>query len=114
MTGIDPIKYELFFERFISKIRAKKQVVDGITYLDGSLMCDIDLDICYYKRPQVLKFLEEKFKGRTAKILTLNTLSGKLLMKECGKVIYDKNETEMNMVSGLIPKVFGKVSDIEP
>ena len=113
VTGIDPIKYELFFERFISKIRAKKQVVDGITYLDGSLMCDIDLDICYYKRPQVLQFLEDKFKGRTAKILTLNTLSGKLLMKECGKVIYDKNETEMNMVSGLIPKVFGKVSDIE-
>jgi DNA polymerase-3 subunit alpha len=113
VTGIDPIRHELFFERFISKIRAKKKVVDGITYLDGSLMCDVDLDICYYKRSAVLEFLESKFKGRTAKILTLNTLSGKLLMKECGKVVYDKNETEMNMVSSMIPKVFGKVSDIE-
>jgi DNA polymerase-3 subunit alpha len=113
VTQIDPIKYGLYFERFISKIRAKKQVVDGVTYLDGNLMCDVDLDICYYSRPKVLKYLEEKFKGKTSKILTLNTLSGKLLIKECGKVVGEKTEMEMNSVSGLIPKVFGKVQDIE-
>lgn len=113
VTKIDPIKYDLYFERFISKIRAKKRVVNGITYLDGALMCDVDLDICYYKRPQVLKYLEEKFKGRTSKVLTLNTLSGKLLMKECGKVVAEKEESEMNEVSGFIPKVFGQVKDIE-
>lgn len=113
VTGIDPIKHELFFERFISKTRAKKKVVNGVTYLDGSLMCDVDLDICYYKRQAVLDFLENKFKNRTAKILTLNTLSGKLLIKECGKVVYEKSETEMNTVSSMIPKVFGKVHDIE-
>ena len=45
VTGIDPIEHDLYFERFISKIRAKKKEVDGITYLDGSLMCDVDLDI---------------------------------------------------------------------
>lgn len=54
VTRIDPVKYDLYFERFISKIRAKKQVVDGVTYLDGSLMCDVDLDICYYNRQKVL------------------------------------------------------------
>ena len=59
------------------------------------------------------RLLEEKFTGRTAKILTLNTLSGKLLMKECGKIVAAKNETEMNQVSGFIPKVFGQVADIE-
>ena len=75
VTGIDPIEHDLFFERFISKIRAKKQVVDGVTYLDGSLMCDVDLDICYYNRGKVIKFLEEKFEGSTSKILPLNTLS---------------------------------------
>ena len=82
VTRIDPVKYNLYFERFISKIRAKKQVIDGITYLDGSLMCDVDLDICYYNRHKVLEYLENKFKGKTSKILTLNSLSGKLLIKE--------------------------------
>ena len=32
VTKIDPVKHDLFFERFVSKIRAKKKVVDGITY----------------------------------------------------------------------------------
>jgi DNA polymerase-3 subunit alpha len=113
VTKVDPIKYELFFERFISKIRAKKQVVDGITYLDGSLMCDVDIDICYYNRSKVIKFLEQLFSGRTAKILTLTTLSGKLLIKECGKIIDEKPESEMNDISSLIPKTFGQVMDLK-
>ena len=113
VTQVDPIRYDLFFERFISKIRAKKQVVDGITYLDGSLMCDVDIDICYYNRYNVIKFLEQLFEGRTSKILTLTTLSGKLLIKECGKIIEEKPETEMNEVSSLIPKVFGQVQDLK-
>ena len=112
VTRIDPVKYELYFERFISKIRAKKQVVNGITYLDGSLMCDVDLDICYYNRHKVLEYLENKFKGKTSKILTLNTLSGKLLIKECGKIIGEKTEEEMTNISSLIPKVYGQVKDI--
>ena len=62
VTRIDPIKYNLFFERFISKTRAKKQVIDGVTYLDGELMCDVDVDVCYYKRQEVLEYLENKFK----------------------------------------------------
>jgi DNA polymerase-3 subunit alpha len=113
VTGIDPIKYGLYFERFISKIRAKKQVVDGVTYLDGSLMCDIDLDICYYNRGEVIKFLEDKFEGRTSKIITLNTLSTKLLMKECGKIVAGKSEESMNKVSAMIPKVFGQVKELK-
>ena len=112
VTRIDPVKYDLYFERFISKIRAKKQVVDGVTYLDGSLMCDVDLDICYYNRSKVLNYLETKFLGKTSKILTLNTLSGKLLMKECGKIIGEKTDQEMTEVSTLIPKIFGQVKDI--
>lgn len=113
VTKVDPIKYELFFERFISKIRAKKQVVDGITYLDGSLMCDVDIDICYYNRHKVIKYLDQLFAGRTSKILTLTTLSGKLLIKECGKIIDEKPESEMNEVSSLIPKTFGQVMDLK-
>jgi len=112
VTKIDPIKHNLYFERFISKIRAKKQVVNGITYLDGSLMCDVDLDICYYNRHKVIDFLNEIFPNRISKILTFNTLSGKLLIKECGKIVDEKSETEMTGVSSLIPKIFGQVKDI--
>ena len=112
ITQIDPVKYDLFFERFVSKARAKKTIVDGVTYLDGSLMCDVDVDVCYYRRQEVLKYLKEEFSGNTSKILTLNTLSGKLVMKECGKVAGGKEESEMNGVSALIPKVFGQVKDI--
>jgi DNA polymerase III subunit alpha len=113
VTKIDPIKYGLYFERFVSKIRAKKTVVDGITYLDGSLMCDVDLDICYYRRPEVLKYIEEKFKGKTCKILTFNTLSSKLLIKEIGKIVGMKSEDEMNGVTSMIPKLHGQVQDLE-
>ena len=81
------------------KIRAKKTVIDGVTYLDGSLMCDIDMDVCYYRRKEVLRYLDEEFEGKTAKIRTLNTLSGKLVIKECGKTVEDKSETEMNHIS---------------
>jgi len=113
VTKIDPIKYGLFFERFISKTRSKKQTVDGIDYIDGSLAPDVDIDICYYNRYKVIEFLEQLFSGRTSKILTLTTLSGKLLIKECGKIIDEKSETEMNEVSSLIPKTFGQVMDLK-
>lgn len=113
ITNIDPIKHDLYFERFISKIRAKKKVVDGITYLDGSLMCDIDNDIDYYRRDDVIKYVEEKYKGKTSKILTLNSLSGRLLIKECGKTVADKYDSEMTEVSEMIPKISGFVTDIE-
>jgi DNA polymerase-3 subunit alpha len=113
VTRVDPIKYDLFFERFISKIRAKKQIVDGITYLDGSLMCDVDIDICYYNRQRVIKFLDESFLGKTSKILTLTTLSGKILIKECGKIIDERPESEMNEITSLIPKTFGQIKDLK-
>jgi len=113
VTKIDPLKHGLYFERFVSKIRAKKVVIDGITYLDGSLMCDVDLDICYYRRSEVLKYIEEKFKGKTSKILTFNTLSSKLLIKEMGKIVGMKPEEEMSSVTSMIPKNHGQVEDID-
>ena len=57
--------------------------------------------------------LEEKFKGKTSKILTLNTLSSKLCIKESGKVVAEKQESEMNDVSSYIPKLFGQVKSLE-
>lgn len=112
VTDIDPVKYELFFERFVSKSRAKKTEKDGVIYLDGSLLADIDNDIAYEHRQKVIDYIEKKNPNRTAKILTLNTLSSKLCIKECGKIVGDFSEKEVNLVSDFINKKFGKVESI--
>ena len=113
VTNIDPIKYELFFERFVSKSRARKIEHEGQIFLDGSLLADIDNDISYDRRIEVIKYIEDKFEGKTSKILTLNTLSSKLCMKECGKIIDELSEMEVNQISDTIPKHFGKVAKLD-
>jgi DNA polymerase-3 subunit alpha len=113
VTNIDPIKYNLFFERFVSKSRAQKTIVDDITYLDGSLLADVDNDISYDRRSEVIKYIENKHKGKTCKILTLNTLSSKLCVKECGKIVGGMSEEEVNEISSSIPKQFGKVFKLQ-
>jgi len=112
VTKVDPIKYDLFFERFVSKSRARKIEKDGVTYLDGSLLADVDNDIAYEHRQRVINYIEDKHPSRTANILTLNTLSGKLCIKECGKIVGEYTEQEVNDVSGYIPKKFGKVAPL--
>lgn len=113
VTKIDPIKYGLFFERFVSKSRAKKTEKDGVTYLDGSLLADVDNDIAYEHRDKVIEYIEKKYPGRTAKILTLNTLSSKLCIRECGKIVGNYTEMDINVVTAHIPKTFGKVASIK-
>ena len=112
VTKVDPIKYNLFFERFVSESRAKKTELDGVTYLDGSLLADIDNDISYESRNKVIAYIDKKYPGRTAKILTLNTLSSKLCIRECGKIVGGYSEIDINSITALIPKNFGKVSSI--
>jgi len=113
VTNIDPIKYELFFERFVSKSRARKIEHEGEVFLDGSLLADIDNDISYDRRAEVIKYIEDKYEGRTSKILTLNTLSSKLCMKECGKIVEELSEMDVNQISDTIPKHFGKVAKLD-
>lgn len=113
VTKIDPVKYELFFERFVSQSRARQIEHKGVTYLDGSLLADVDNDIAYEHRQRVVQYIESRYPNRTAKILTLNTLSGKLCIKECGKLVGDLSEQDVNVVSDYIPKVFGKVMRLE-
>ncbi len=110
VTNIDPVKYDLFFERFVSKSRAKKIEKNGITYLDGSLLADVDNDIAYEHRQKVIDYIERKNPSRTCKILTLNRLSSKLCIKECGKIVSELSEKDVNLVSDFIPKKFGKVA----
>lgn len=113
VTKVDPIKYGLFFERFVSKSRAKKIIEDDITYLEGSLLPDVDNDISYDRRSEVIQYIERKHSGKTAKILTLNTLSSKLCIKECGKIVGEYSESDVNEVSDNIPKIFGRVFPLQ-
>jgi DNA polymerase III subunit alpha len=113
VTKIDPIRYELYFERFVSRARAKKTVVDGVTYLDGSLMCDVDIDIDYYRRPEVIEYVSNKYKGRVCHILNVNTLTSKILIKECGKIVAAKSDQEMTKISSFIESKFGTVDSLE-
>ena len=112
VTKVDPIKYGLFFERFVSKSRARKIVHENVTYLDGSLLADVDNDISYERRKEVINYIETKYKGKTCKILTMNTLSAKLCIKECGKIVAELDESKVNQISDLIPKKFGKVAPL--
>ena len=113
VTQIDPVEYDLFFERFVSKSRARQIEKDGVIYLDGSLLADVDNDIAYEHRQKVVDYIEQSYPNRTAKILTLNTLSGKLCVKECGKLAGALSESDVNLISDLIPKVFGKVMPLK-
>lgn len=113
VTHIDPIPNKLYFERFVSKNRARKIIVGDQTYLDGSLLPDCDHDIEFQSRSKVIDFINEKFNGQTSKILTLNTLSGKVCMRECLKIAEGVDEDEANNVSDSIPKKFGKVLDFD-
>lgn len=113
VVDADPVEHGLYFERFVSKARAKNTVIDGITYFDGSLLCDIDLDFDYHDRQKVIEYINEKYKGQSSAILTKNTLSGKLAFKEAMKIYGDYSEEDANEVSAHIPKEFGTVKPLD-
>jgi len=114
VTNIDPIPHDLFFERFVSKSRAKK-VTDkrGKEFLVGSLLPDVDSDISYEQRQKVIQYIERKHEGKTAKILTFNTFSSKLCIREATKYFDEANEDGANQVSDMIPKLHGTVFPLE-
>lgn len=114
VTNIDPIPHDLFFERFVSKSRAQK-VYDkqGKEFLVGSLLPDVDSDISYEQRQKVIEYIEQKHLGKTAKILTFNTFSSKLCIREATKYFDEADEDAANQVSDMIPKIHGKVLSLE-
>ncbi len=112
-TKVDPIPDGLFFERFVSRARAKSKIIDGVTYIDGSLAPDVDIDVEQTKRQRVVEYLQSLYPGRVCKISTFSTLSGKALIKDCGKIVAEKEEDEMKAIAAKIEKRFGIVQDIE-
>lgn len=110
VTGIDPLENHLIFERFVSMARAQKRIgKNGETYLDGGLLADCDLDISFEDRPKVIDFVFKRFDGNACRILTVNTLSGKLCIKECMKLVGGYMEAQARHVADSIPKKYGVV-----
>lgn len=93
ITNIDPLKYNLIFERFLNPERVS--------------MPDIDTDICYVKRHLVVDYLAKKY-GEThvAQIITFGTLAAKAAIKDVGRALEIPLNT-VNQVNKLIPNAPG-------
>lgn len=107
VTTINPIRYNLLFERFISAARTEIKEFDGESYLSSATLCDVDIDSDTNFKPLINKFLEDKLPNRTCKILNLLTLQTKIAIKEVGKAFANKPEEEMSSITSLVETLFG-------
>lgn len=74
ITDIDPIKYELIFERFLNPERIS--------------MPDIDLDFADTRRDEVLRYVEDKYgKDHVAQIITFGTMAARAAVRDVGRVL---------------------------
>lgn len=89
ITNIDPIKYELLFERFLNPDRAS--------------MPDIDTDFDDYGREKVLKYVADKYgKNQVAHIITYGTMAAKTSIRDTARVL-DLDLQQSNYLAKLIP-----------
>ncbi len=107
ITNCDPIKHDLFFERFISESRASLKVVDGVTYINGVLP-DIDLDFSDEERDEVIKFVSESYPGRFVKLCTIGTYATKGLTGELCKILYKWKKEDYEFLTKQVVAKFGK------
>lgn len=112
ISGVDPIDKKLFFERFVSKVRAGKKIINGETYLKGDLLADVDLNLGN-GREEIVKWLNEIYPNRVSKIINFSTLTTKILLKDVSKIYSEYSEDQAKEVSDLISSKFGVVQEIE-
>ena len=74
ITNIDPIRYQLLFERFLNPERVS--------------MPDIDIDFCYERRQEVIDYVSKKYgKEKVVQIVTFGTLAAKGVIRDVGRVM---------------------------
>jgi DNA polymerase-3 subunit alpha len=74
ITDLDPLKYGLFFERFLNPERISPP--------------DIDVDFCYNRRPEVIDYVRKKYGEKSvAQIITFGTLGAKMAIRDVGRVM---------------------------
>jgi DNA polymerase-3 subunit alpha len=89
ITDIDPLKYNLLFERFLNPERVS--------------MPDFDIDFCFERRQEVIDYVNQKYgSDRVAQIITFGTLKAKAVIKDVSRVL-DIPFSETNEISKLIP-----------
>ncbi len=98
ITNVDPIKYNLLFERFLNPERVS--------------MPNIDIDFSDDKREKVIDYVREKY-GRTsvAQIITFSTLSARAVLKDVGRVLGVPLAT-INELTKNIPVIMGRVTPL--
>lgn len=108
ITNVDPIKYDLLFERFLNPERIS--------------MPDIDIDFDDEGRDKIIKWVVEKYgKMNVAQIITYSVLGGKSAIKDAGRVL-DVSIPDTNNIAKLIPpapgmniaKAFNKYEKLAP
>lgn len=113
VTHIDSLKYNLYFERFLNRARAKFKEVEGVRYYDGGLLMDVDLDIGASDRKRLVEWVNTKYHGRIAKLPTLITLTTKTLIKEVCKSYMEMNEDDALEVSDMIPSLYNNPKSLD-
>ena len=99
ITDIDPIPYNLIFERFLNPERIS--------------MPDIDVDFCTEGRDEVIRYVTERYgQDKVAQIGTFGTMSAKAVVKDVGRVM-GIPYGDVDRVSKLIPSFRGKVFSID-
>ncbi len=89
ITQVDPIRHNLYFERFLNPQRSDPP--------------DIDLDICWKNRDRVLKYVYERFGNeRTAMICTFNTFQNRSALRDVAKA-YGLPEDEIAKITKYLP-----------
>ena len=89
ITNIDPIRYQLLFERFLNPERVS--------------MPDIDVDFCYERRQEVIDYVVEKYgKDQVAQIVTFGTLAAWGVIRDVGRVM-DLPYSLCDQVSKMVP-----------
>ena len=74
ITKLDPIRYNLLFERFLNPERVS--------------MPDIDVDFCYERRQEVIDYVVRKYgKDRVVQIVTFGTMAARGVIRDVGRVL---------------------------
>ena len=90
ITSIDPMRYNLLFERFLNPERVS--------------MPDIDVDFCFERRQEVIDYVTEKYgKDRVVQIVTFGTLAARGVIRDVGRVL-DLPYALCDQIAKMVPK----------
>lgn len=93
ITGLDPLKYDLLFERFLNPERVS--------------MPDIDIDFCYERRGETIDYVTRKYgQARVSQIITFGTEAARAVIRDVGRVL-DLPLAEVNRIAKMIPNELG-------